>query len=252
MKKWYLFLVLAVVSTAVFAQKGKTNKVDSLKNEIKIMKENYQKSWCADQAKMGLLYLSLAKEKFAQAKYGAAAVFADSAINCGQAAAGAELKGMCLFNSGRYTDAANSFLESVKIEPGYSNNFHLGVCYYKLDQFLNAQKVVDAMLAAQKFRQDTMSYYYLGRSYYQLEMYAEAATSFENLLSFQRSYDIYFSAGMSYYYLGKYDKVVSFLKPAYHLKATDPVLLKTLGISLVQIGKTKEGVEILQKLLKLK
>ena len=250
MKK-FVVLFLMLLPVAVFAQnqkKGGQTKVDSLTNVIK----NAQAKFTAGQMKMGTLYYNLAKEKYSQHDYLAAISLSDSAIAYGQLANGLETKGLSYYQGGHLSEAIKALLESAKLSPGYDNNYYLGLSYYKLDSKANASQIISAMNEAQKFKVDTMTFYYLGRSYYELSKFDSAAMNFDYLLKIEKSYEILFGAGLSNYYLGKYDQAISSLEGAYRIKADHPDLLKALAVSYIQAGKTEEGIAVAQVLLKLK
>ncbi len=256
MKVKHLVLLLSVfvIPTLVLGQKTKTEKSDSLAffKEIQVKYQKLQKDLSESQIKNGFLYTTLAVEKYSQEKYGVAIEYADSAIQLGQGGFALEIKGRSYFALNRFKDAAETLEESVVLTPGYLNNYILGVSYYKISPTKNATRIIDAMLAAQKFRADTMSYYYLGRSYYEIENYELSAAAFETLLTFQRSYEVFFSCGLAYYAIQKYDKAVDKLQAAYRIKDVDPVLLKAYAVSLIRTDRLEQGEKILKELIKLK
>jgi tetratricopeptide (TPR) repeat protein len=152
------------------------------------------------------------------------------------------LKGSSLYQEGKYSEAVDSFNQVLQIEPNYvKTQFREASSLYKAGNYNNAHESFKQLLQIDSNNTDVL--YYDGLSLYNLERYIEAIAMFNRALALEpTNTNVLLYKGLSLYNLERYNEAIAMFNRALALEPTNTNVLLYKGLSLYNLERYNEAI----------
>lgn len=156
----------------------------------------------------------------------------------------------CLVATDKYSEAIEPYEQALQLQPDPKTAFLLGSVAQKAGDNEKAIAAYQQALALDP--KYVKAQYNLALVLMDAKRYEEAVTAFDGLIKNEGpSYRAYYSQGLSYFYLGQYDKALEDFESALDLEKTVAVM-NNIGMTLDKLGDKKEAIAWYQKAKDLK
>lgn len=151
----------------------------------------------------------------------------------------------CLVATEKYSDAIEPYEQALLLQPDAKTAFLLGSVAQKAGD--NEKAITAYQQAVALDPKYTKAQYNLALALMDAKRYDEAVATFDGLIKQEGpSYRAYYSQGLSYFYLGEYDRALEDFESALDLEKTVAVM-NNIGMTLDKLGDKKEAVAWYQK-----
>ena len=151
----------------------------------------------------------------------------------------------CLVATEKYGEAIDPYEQALLLQPDAKTAFLLGSVAQKAGD--NEKAITAYQQAVALDPKYTKAQYNLALALMDAKRYDEAVVTFDGLIKQEGpSYRAFYSQGLSYFYLGKYDRALEDFESALDLEKTVAVM-NNIGMTLDKLGDKKEAVAWYQK-----
>lgn len=154
--------------------------------------------------------------------------------------------------AGRYSEAAESFRQSIALNPQRPDaHFGLGHAYFDLGRWAEAAE--ELKTAVRLNPKDADAYHMMGLAYSKLGDYAQAAQAFQRTVLIKSDWArAYYDLGNASFKLGDFSAAIRHYAKVTALKPSDPEAYNDLGAAYGEVGRYGEAFSSIMMAVKLR